>query len=64
MKLAISEGQPGAMKPSAYRYVGPCDGLHEFQDEDGKSELFAKRQSVAGWQLARGAWRYEFCRSK
>jgi hypothetical protein len=61
--MEILEGQPGALHASLYTYVGPRDGLHAFKNEDGSLELFARRKSVAGWQLARGAWRYEFCRS-
>jgi hypothetical protein len=51
---------------SRYRYVGRAtNGLHEFLNEDGKPEFFAKRKHPpAGWHLRRGQWCYEFCTSR
>jgi hypothetical protein len=63
-KTTITERQGAAAWPSQYSYVRQHpSGLHEFLNEDGKPEVFAKRRCVAGWHLKRGAWSYEFIRS-
>jgi hypothetical protein len=64
MAFTITEHQGEKAWPSNYRYIGrTTTGLHEFLNEDGKPEFFAKRKSVSGWHLRRGQWSYEFCSS-
>lgn len=76
--MQITEWQQGVAKPdewplvggqfrgrvSGYTYVAYQDGLHRFNNEDGKPELFSRtKQRPASWHLQRGAWCFEFCRS-
>jgi hypothetical protein len=65
--MKIMEHQQGIKPwPSNYVYVGfdRASGLHEFAEHD-KAELFARRKSApAGWHLRRGAYTFEFVRSK
>lgn len=65
-KLIVYELQEG-QKPwrSEYRYCryDRNSGLHVFANGEDEIELFRKTKNGShGWQLQRGAYRYEFIR--
>jgi hypothetical protein len=63
MKPPITECQGLNEWPSSYVFVRrePV-GEYIFKEPDGPEEVFARRKSVSGWHLRRGAYCYEFCR--
>jgi hypothetical protein len=48
-----------------YRYAGRAHGLHIFERDDRRRELYARRKhGPASWLLRRGGYCFEFCRGE